>query len=133
MKAIRSIDGGNSQGTMNGSKDERYDNLYEATQIAFYALDRQGRICEVNEKGARLLGFPTHWLIGRIFVVFVARQDVRRFLDFLTHSLHTPAESQVIDIDLYAGDLTFPIQISMTTSGGKSICHRLAVADMTEV
>jgi PAS domain S-box-containing protein len=47
--------------------------------IAFYTLDRRGRICEVNEKGAKLLGFAMDWLVGRPFIVFVARQDVPVF------------------------------------------------------
>ena len=133
MKEIRSIESGNSRGTPTASNEESDGNLYDAAQIAFYALDRQGRIREVNQRGAELLGFTAEWLIGRVFFVFVARQDVRRFLEFLTHSLRAPAESQVIDVDLYSGAMTFPIRISMTTSVGESVCHRLAVADMTDV
>src|SRR5262249_53286347 len=112
---------------------ESYNRLYNFAPIAFYTLDRKGCISELNEKGARLLGFSATWLLGRAFVVFVARQDVRRFLDFLTQSLYHPGNSNVIRLDLYVRNRTLPIQISLTSSAGVSVFHRMAVVDASDV
>src|SRR5947207_15617728 len=63
------------------------DQVYtELTTIGFVTLDRQGRIRELNEKTARLLGFGRNWLRNRPFVVFVAKNDVYRFLKLLMDS-----------------------------------------------
>jgi PAS domain S-box-containing protein len=106
----------------------------EDMPIAFYTLNRQGRICEVNERGAKLLGFSTAWLIGRPFLVFVARQDVRRFLKILGESVHRRGQSQMADLDIHVADRTVPVQISLTTRGQRtSLVHRLTVVDMTDV
>src|SRR5258706_15283007 len=44
-----------------------YPNIHDLAQLAFFTLDRRGRICELNEKGATLLGFPASWLLGKAF------------------------------------------------------------------
>src|ERR1044071_8246160 len=55
----------------------RYENLYELAPVAFLALDKQACICEINAKGASLLGFRSNWLIGRPFLTFVAKNDIQ--------------------------------------------------------
>src|SRR5262245_29961067 len=39
--------------------------LYDVAPIGFYSLDRQARISELNQKGAKLLGFSSNWLLGK--------------------------------------------------------------------
>src|SRR5258707_15057032 len=68
----------------------RYQDLYELAPVGFLTLDRRGRILELNEKAARLLGFPVAWLHGRPFFVFIAQNDVQNFLTLLTRSRRTP-------------------------------------------
>src|SRR2546421_504218 len=64
-----------------------HNELYEFVPVGFLTLDRSGRILELNERAARLIGFDAAWLTGRPFIVFVATGDVRRFLAFMTRSL----------------------------------------------
>src|SRR5262245_44622641 len=59
-----------------GPQENFESELYDESPVAFYTLDRQGRISELNDRGAALLAFPSVWLLGRAFVVFVARHDV---------------------------------------------------------
>src|SRR5262244_100971 len=42
---------------------QRYQELFDLAPIGLYNLDKRGRICELNENGAKLLGFPAKWLL----------------------------------------------------------------------
>src|SRR5262245_57674192 len=100
-----------------------------AALIAFFELDRAGRIRKVNEKGAWLLGFSAAWLRGKSFVVFVARQDTDRFLKFLRGSVHTPT-TQVINLDMHVGHRTVAVHLSLKTAVNRaSISHYITIAD----
>src|SRR5437762_8213304 len=50
----------------------RYNELFEMAPVAFLALDRQGRICEVNAKGGSLLGSENGSLTGQPFLMFIS-------------------------------------------------------------
>ena len=107
--------------------------LDQVAPLGFYTLDRRGEIRELNEQGAKMLGFPAEWLIGRAFVVFVAGADIHRFLDFLTGSIRA-SEPQLIEIHLAIGKWLHPVQISLvTTVRGSSVSHRLTVVDLYDV
>jgi PAS domain S-box-containing protein len=112
--------------------DDRYRELYDLAPIGFYTLDHAARISELNERGAKLLGFATNWLLGKSFVVFIARQHVEPFLRFLMESTHALG-TRVIELDMHVGTRTVPVQISVTTLGAnRSAVHRLSVVDLTE-
>jgi PAS domain S-box-containing protein len=105
---------------------------FDSAPVGFYTLDRQGRICQINERGAKLLGFASKWLLGRAFVVFVAKQDVVRFLDFLTDSARHP-KTHMIEVDLFVGNRTQPVQIWITTFDSRPVLHHLSIVDLTEL
>ncbi|PYR90599.1 MAG: hypothetical protein DMG19_05730, partial [Acidobacteria bacterium] len=69
----------------------RYEELYHFAPISLISLDKAGMILDLNEQAGRLLAFPIEWLRQRPFVVFVARQDVSRFLNFLARLRQVPA------------------------------------------
>ncbi len=113
--------------------DSKYNELYELAPIGFLTLDRHGRIRELNEKAARLLAFPSAWLIDKPFVVFVAKPDIRRFLVHLVRSIRTP-EQQTIELNLSAGAHLLPVQIAMKTSDQDGeVIHRMTVVDLTDI
>lgn len=70
--------------------------VFDHAPIGFFALDRQGRILEVNRAGVRLLGFERNELKNRIFSRFVAPEHTARFLDHQQDTLErknkTPCE-----------------------------------------
>jgi two-component system sensor histidine kinase UhpB len=115
----------------NATPVERGD-WFDSAPIGFYTLDGQGRICQVNETGAKLLGFSSEWLLGRAFVVFVARHDVQTFLDVLTDSARHP-HSQMIEVDLLVGNRTPPVQIWITTLDRRPVLHQLSIVDLTDL
>jgi PAS domain S-box-containing protein len=109
-----------------------YNDWFDSAPICFYTLDCQGRICQTNERGAKLLGFDSKWLMGRAFVVFVAKQDVRKFLDFLTNSARHP-QTAMIEVDLFVGNRTPSVQIWVTTMDSQPVVHQLSVVDLTDL
>src|SRR5258705_7592741 len=111
----------------------RYNELYELAPIAFLALDRQGRVCEINAKGVSLLGSQDGSLIGRPFLMFVASQDIQSFLDLMLRSTRTEQEESlelVLDVDRYPR----PVHISMRTANTEgAILHRMTIFDLSDV
>jgi len=115
------------------SAADEYEELYQIAPIGFFTLDRQGRICEVNERGARLLGFPAGWLIGRAFVVFVAKKYIHDFLDNLRDSTRHP-EPREMEFDLFVGNTSQPVRITLaTTFSDGTTFHRMTVIDLSDV
>lgn len=98
---------------------------------AHFTLDRQGRVSAVNEVGALLLGFPVSWLLGKVFVVFVARQHVQLFLETLRYSLRA-AGPHSITVDLFAGAKTLPVRICVSTSSTSEITHQLTITEVLD-
>jgi PAS domain S-box-containing protein len=54
---------------------ERYRDLYEFAPIAYFAIDPEGLISDINRTGTVLLGVTSHTAINRRFATFVARGD----------------------------------------------------------
>src|SRR5262245_38564048 len=57
--------------------------IHDLVTIGFVTLDRQGRIRQLNQKTARLLGFSSSRLVQSPFLVYVATHDVGRFVNLL--------------------------------------------------
>src|SRR5712692_705696 len=111
----------------------RYHDLYELAPVGFLTLDRRGRILELNEKAARLLGFPVAWLLGRPFFVFIAQNDVQNFLTLLTGCRRTP-EQQTMELDIFADGRLVPVQVLMKPStSANRLTFRMTVVDLTDM
>jgi signal transduction histidine kinase len=95
-----------------------------------FGLDRQGRIVRIDERSAQILGVPGKWLLGRSFLVFVARQNMNLVLDALTKSLRN-SDRLTMEIDLNIGFKTTPVQLSIRTSIEDTITHHLTVVDLS--
>jgi signal transduction histidine kinase len=99
--------------------------------VGFYTLDRQGRICELNETAASLLSFPASWLVGKAFVVFVAREDVERFLDFLSDSRDQSPRNMTFEMCI-AGRSSRVRIFAATFEENSARFHKLAVVDLSD-
>ena len=112
----------------------RYTELYELAPVGFLTLDRKGRIRELNGTAARLLGFAATWLIDRPFVVFVAKEDVQRFLTFALRSIQNLKQQQTIELDIVVEGRHLAVQLLMRTSTQDGvILHRLTIIDLTDL
>jgi len=112
----------------------RYTELYELAPVGFLTLDKKGRIRELNGKAARLLGFPAAWLIDRPFVVFVAKEDVQRFLTFAIRSAQNLKQQQTIELDIIVEGRRLAVQLLMRTSTQDDVVlHMLTIIDLTDL
>jgi len=110
-----------------------YNELYESAPVGFLALDREGKIRDLNEKVARLLAFPRSWLLEKPFIVFVAQPDIQRFLTHLRESVRI-ADQRVIDLELSVRNHRLPVQIATKSSSHDGfIIHRLTVIDLSDI
>jgi PAS domain S-box-containing protein len=113
--------------------DLRYQELYELSPVAFLALDKQARITAINSQGASLLGFHSSWLMGRPFLVFIATDDIKAFLKFLSRSTRTQHQEN-LEVTLNVNGHCFPVHISMKSAKfGRSLVHRMTIVDLSDV
>ncbi|NIP72968.1 MAG: PAS domain-containing protein [Gammaproteobacteria bacterium] len=59
---------------------DRYADLYDNAPVGYVTLDRKGVICQINAAGARMLHSTPRKLNEKPFGVFVARDDLPRFM-----------------------------------------------------
>lgn len=60
----------------------RYKNLFDCTPVAYFVLNTQGRILEVNAMGAHQLGEEKETLINRPLTDFIVKRDQKVFKRF---------------------------------------------------
>ncbi|WP_428562422.1 MAG: response regulator [Solidesulfovibrio sp. DCME] len=58
---------------------DRYADLYDFAPVGYFTLDARGVILQANRKGAVILGQDRTRLVGKPFLVFVARSDQAAF------------------------------------------------------
>ncbi|OLN29017.1 Hpt sensor hybrid histidine kinase [Desulfovibrio sp. DV] len=66
---------------------DRYANLYDFAPAGYFTLDPRGVILEANLKGSAMLGIARSELVGKPFVVRVARSDQSAFHTSLSRTL----------------------------------------------
>ena len=58
---------------------QNYTRLYDFSPSGYFTLQRDGAICELNFRGASLLGMERSVLIGRNFKLFIAKETLSDF------------------------------------------------------
>jgi PAS domain-containing protein len=114
----------------NATPVERGD-WFDSAPIGFYTLDRQGRICQVNETGAKLLGFSSEWLLGRAYVVCCQARctDISGCFDRFGSTSSFPDDRG----RSVGGHRTPPVQIWITTLDRRPVLHQLSIVDLTDL
>ncbi|MHC1790380.1 ATP-binding protein [Solidesulfovibrio sp.] len=82
---------------------DRYANLYDFAPAGYFTLDARGVILEANLKGAAMLAIPRTELIGKPFLVRVARSDQAAFHAGLGRTLET-GRTQTLEVRLTRRD-----------------------------
>jgi PAS domain S-box-containing protein len=70
---------------------KKYSDLYEFSPIAYFTIDKDYIIQEVNVSGTSLLGVDRHYLLKKSFRSFVHADDRRRFDIHLQNTMATGA------------------------------------------
>jgi PAS domain S-box-containing protein len=111
----------------------RYGDLYELAPVGFLSLDKKGCIREINGRAASLLGSQRNWLIGRPFFVFVANNDIKRFIEILTISCRSN-QQESFELLLNVNGLHLPTYIALKTSIVEgAYVHRMTLVDVSDV
>lgn len=66
---------------------DRYCDLYDFAPVAYFTLDAGGRLIEVNQAGARLLGRAREVLVGDRLATFVHSGSLEAFAAFADRAL----------------------------------------------
>ncbi len=68
--------------------EEKYQDLYHNAPIGYHEIDRDGRIVEINETEARLLGYTREEMLGRSIFDFVADSDRQTAIQSVAEKIH---------------------------------------------
>jgi PAS domain S-box-containing protein len=103
--------------------------------LAFLILDGSGRIHDLNETAARLLGSSRKWLIGKSFVVFVAANDAPGFLNYLMDGAQQNIH-HTLYLDLTIGTQNVPVEVALASIKNfesQDVLYQLEILDRTEI
>ncbi len=112
----------------------RYVDLYDLAPVGYVTLDPQGRIVELNLKGAKLLGAPRNSLIQRPFILLVVPEDRQTFHGYLWQlSVSADHQSCELEFNLQQSPATALSleSLALVETGGKVLQYRMALTDVT--
>lgn len=113
----------------------RYAALYDFAPVGYVTFDHKGCIQEINLTGASLIGLERSQLIGAPMLIFVAKSDLKLFLDHLRRCKRTD-ETVITELSLTT-KYGAPIQVQLLSvpdksADGCSFCYKTVITDITE-
>jgi|GEM_PF-1750655 len=131
---MRNVELRRTQEELAASRD-RYWDLYDFAPVAFFMLDEQGRIQDVNVTGTILLGVEKKHLVGAYLLRYVTPKDAEFLCSHIQHAFQERTH-QICEIELVnADDVPFYACLeSMTVQDSDSqvLQCRTAISDVTE-
>jgi PAS domain S-box-containing protein len=123
--------------TQNLLKEERqrYYNLLEETPEAYLITDAIGKIQKVNGRAAQLLNISQQSLVGKSIINFIAVEDYKRFLCFLTQLLQYDIPTElVVRFQRHNTDESFDgsLKVAPVRQQGKIIALHWLFRDVTK-
>ncbi len=114
---------------------DRYADLYDFAPIGYATLDEKGHIREINLTGATILGRERSRLLGTLFSVAVARDDLNVFHGHL-QQCQQGGGPVTTELTLAAHDRDpIPVQlhsVPILDLTGQTTMYRTAITDITE-
>ena len=122
-----------TQQLLEASRD-RYADLYDFAPIGYTTLDGNGHICEINLTGATILGRERSRLLGTLFSVAVAKDDLSAFHGHLRQCQQ--GGTVTTELTLAVRDRnSVPVQlhsVPILDLIGQTTMYRTAITDITE-
>lgn len=111
----------------------KYSDLYDFAPVGYVTLDEKGVIEEINLTGAKMLGTDRTFLIGKPFITFLRRTDLKIFMDYLEKSFKTEEMTRV-EMTLSPRGGILPVQMTSVPVRveGKTPRLRAVISDITE-
>ena len=123
-----------TQQLLEASRD-RYADLYDFAPIGYATLDGTGHIREINLTGATILGRERSRLLGALFSVAVAKDDLSAFHDHL-RQCQQGSGPVTTELTLAVHDRNpVPVQlhsVPILDLAGQTTTYRTAITDITE-
>jgi PAS domain S-box-containing protein len=112
----------------------RYRDLYDFAPVSYFTLDEFGRILGANLTAVKLLGVERGLLSGKLFLQFVAREDMGVFNRFLPQVLESPnRESCEIRLQGESGEVEAHLDgVLWQDTGGERRCG-VTVTDISNL
>lgn len=68
---------------------QHYADLFTFAPVGAIVLTEDSRVEEINRAAAAMLGWPRSWVAGQLFSRWIAKPDVKRFLEHLRNACRT--------------------------------------------
>ena len=110
---------------------ERYTELYDFAPLGYFTWGRDGKILQVNLRGASLLGMERANLVGRLLGFFVS-QDTRPLFTTFLERMFSSREKESCEVTLQLENKThLHVRIEAVISKNGEECNA-AITDITE-
>lgn len=113
----------------------RYAEMYDSAPVGYVTLDHLGIIREVNLTAAGLLGFSRRQLVRQPLLMFLAREDRRKFLNFLSRVRRLAGRHSLeVKLAYQPSVLPFYVEILAISSAGQAdrqVHFHTALIDIT--
>ncbi|MFZ5645376.1 MAG: ATP-binding protein [Bacillota bacterium] len=113
----------------------RYAALYDFAPVGYVTLDCKGCIQEINLTGASMIGLERSQLIDKPMLVFIAKGDIKLFLDHLRRCKRT--NEKVITELTIESKSGAPVQVQLLSvphriAGGLLNTYKTIITDISE-
>lgn len=111
---------------------KKYTMLYDFAPMGYFTLDSDGSICDLNFTGAELLGEKRFSLINSNFKLFVSKDSLNVFTDFLS-KVYSSGSKKSCSVKLgYNGNPLAHVYIEGIVTGDDRKCL-LSVVDISGI
>lgn len=112
---------------------DQYHELYEDAPVAYFSLDKNGIIRNLNVEGAKLFGLKKDFIIGRGFGRFVRFNKQNEYYLALANAVDT-GKTQNVELIISVNDLISYVQMKIMPIMSKvNEKYRIAVIDITKL
>jgi PAS domain S-box-containing protein len=90
---------------------EKYASLFDFAPIGYIIMNSKGRITEVNESAATLLGTPKNVIAGSYLNNFIVSNELAAFSSYLLRCRRSRVRED-IELQMCTSGKTIPVQLS---------------------
>jgi PAS domain S-box-containing protein len=112
---------------------EKYASLFDFAPIGYIIMNSKGRITEVNESAATLLGTPKNVIAGSYLNNFIVSNELAAFSSYLLRCRRSRVRED-IELQMCTSGKTIPVQLSTVAilSADGALSLRTALIDISE-
>lgn len=110
---------------------EKYEELYDFAPTGYFTVSQEGKILEMNLRGAQMLGKERSLLINRHFIIFIRKEAQSVFANFL-EEIFKGKNNAICDVSISCkDDNCLHVNLTGIISENKEQCY-ITATDITE-